>query len=275
MEQFPTAQHINRSALWLIVGTIGAAIIALLVYSLDRTSWLFRLYETGQPHAQGLGLAAAIVVELACVGMIAGESVAALLPDERTRTAVRTWASWGLVSVLSVQVIANLLAGYLRGTSALASELTTAHIASGWQYSLISGVTWFTANSLIPFLIFGLSKMEANVIRLLMVTPSLPEPTSILDVVREEPSSLFDGLTTPLLDEVRQTIHLSNGHQLAPLPAAETGTQPSATSRNGSYDCPNCGASLTLAQYGAACKHGHCRACRNTKETTTTSGGER
>jgi hypothetical protein len=262
-------QQISRTALWIIVVTIGAAILALLGYSLDRTSWLFRLYETGQAHASELGLAAAIVVELACVGLIAGESVAALLPDEPTRKAVRVWASWGLVSLLSVQVIANLLAGYLRGTAALSDELAAVRINTGLLYSAISGITWFAANSLIPFLIFGLAKMEAYIIRLLIVTPAPQTSSKPISIPQQErPPQLSADILAPLAPPLHQGIPIEHalidGLSQADRGANEESTHRLAKRKNGtSYPCPHCGASLeSIGELGAAKRWKHCRHCK-------------
>jgi len=46
-----------------------------------------------------------------------------------------------------------------------------------------------------------------------------------------------------------------------PVPVAEEGTQPIATTTK-AYYCPSCGAELSLGQYGSACRRGYCRKCK-------------
>ncbi|MGI0025835.1 MAG: hypothetical protein ACREA4_11935, partial [Nitrososphaera sp.] len=81
------------------------ALACLLLYSLERTAWLFGRFETWTPAAY----AAAGVVELAAVALIVGASALAGLAP-----AARAWANRALLAVLSVGALANLSAGYLR-----------------------------------------------------------------------------------------------------------------------------------------------------------------
>ena len=164
----------SRRSLWGIAALITMATLALMLYSLDRTAWIFMLYETGRPNAQLLGYIAAVVMELAAVGLIASEGAADALPiDAESRRVLRTWASRGLVMVLATQAVANLVVGFLRGGAALRVALLAAGPDEGWQYHALGGVIWLLANGLIPALIFGFSKMQARIIRLLITVQPL------------------------------------------------------------------------------------------------------
>lgn len=165
----------NRTALTWSAGAVGLAIVALLLYSLDRTAWLFRLYETGQQHADTLGLAAAIVVELAAVALIAGDALAeALTRDRRAADMLRAWAGRGLAAVLGAQILANLIAGYLRGGRVL---LTALGGPGDWPPLVLAGTAWLVTNALIPGLVFILAKIEARLLTLLIdSTLTRPRP---------------------------------------------------------------------------------------------------
>ena len=161
----------SRRSLWGIAALITMATLALMLYSLDRTAWIFMLYETGRPNAQLLGYIAAVVMELAVVGLIASEGAADALPiDAESRRVLRSWAARGLVMVLATQAVANLVVGFLRGAAALREALLAAGPDEGWQYHALGGVIWLLANGLIPALIFGFSKMQARIFRLLIAT---------------------------------------------------------------------------------------------------------
>lgn len=63
-------------------------------------------------------------------------------------------------------------------------------------------------------------------------------------------------------------------------PADRTPTKPEATqvqfktivaSTKRAYECDNCGRELTLGAYGAAKRHGHCKACKADQNTQLTS----
>lgn len=167
----------NRTALTWSAGAVGLAIVALLLYSLDRTAWLFRLYETGQQHADTLGLAAAIVVELAAVALIAGDALAeALTRDRRAADMLRAWAGRGLAAVLGAQILANLIAGYLRGGRVL---LTALGGPGDWPPLVLAGTAWLVTNALIPGLVFILAKIEARLLTLL-IGSTLTRPRAAL-----------------------------------------------------------------------------------------------
>lgn len=147
---------------------IGAALLLLLGYSLDRTSWLLSLYESETPgtlaHALGvspldLGVSAATVIEVGAVALIVSDALVKL--DRSIRVSVIA----GLVTVLVVQALANLLAGYLRGYSA-PIELLTAQGVDTDTAGRVAWLSWLIANSAIPLLIFILAKIESRVIAL-------------------------------------------------------------------------------------------------------------
>src|SRR5688500_1986553 len=97
----------SRRAILTIAGVIALAIAALLAYSLDRTAWLFTLYEHGQANAATLGMVAALVAEIAVVALVAGEGAAGALGlEEAAQATLRHWAGRGLAAVLLVQIVA-------------------------------------------------------------------------------------------------------------------------------------------------------------------------
>jgi hypothetical protein len=153
----------KRTAILVAAIAVGLAIVGLLAVSLDRTAWLFQFYEQGQEHGWWLGLAAAIVVELAAVALIAGDAAV----EHLDRKAV-AWANRSLVLILGVQWIANLAAGFLRGgTTAIALfgdvAVPFAVIGGDARYAVAS-VAWLFTNSAIPGLIFCFAKLESCVV---------------------------------------------------------------------------------------------------------------
>lgn len=156
----------NRRTYSIIAAIIAVAILALLGYSLDRTAWAFRTFEGSQPLAAGLGLAAALVVELAIIGLIAGRALAdALRLDDEARRVLLRWGRAGMIAAILAQTTINLVAGGLRGWRVLYDQLAGAGL--GAQAALaISGLVWLLVNALVPFLLYVLSEMEARIIRL-------------------------------------------------------------------------------------------------------------
>lgn len=197
----------NRSILWTAVSVLGAAIVALMLYSLDRTAWLFALYEAGRPHAAQLGLLAAVVIELAGIALIVGESAAETLP-EPTNKQVGAWVSRGLVGILATQATANFIAGFLRGTSTFYNAF--GGYEGRWLWA-IAGVAWFLSNALIPGLIFVLSKIEAHLIRLLLAPSSSPVMVSV-------------PLHAPVITDLPSLPELA--HPVAALPEPDQQEQP-------------------------------------------------
>ena len=132
----------NRTQLKIGIGAVATALIALLYYSLERTAWLFELFEKDKSRAQS----AALVVELAAVALLAGASVL----DEKSRP----WANRALLAVLSVQALGNLSAGYLEG-----GWRTLAAFGSGWAAYAVASTLWLVANLAVPGLVLCLSKL--------------------------------------------------------------------------------------------------------------------
>lgn len=137
--------NLHKNGLHIAIGATVIALLALLGYSLERTVWLFGLFE----ETQELAVAAAVVVELAAVALLAGAGIIAqLTPD------ARAWANRALLAVLSVQAIANLTAGYLRG-----GERTLAVLGGDWFAFAVAAALWLVTNLAVPGLILCLSKL--------------------------------------------------------------------------------------------------------------------
>jgi hypothetical protein len=140
---------------------ISTALLLLLAYSFERTSWLFGLFETWTPAAQ----AAALVVELSAVALLVGGG--ALLILDR---AAQAWANRALVAVLSVSALANVTAGYLRGgqqTLALLSSGRDGDVAR-WAAYAVAAALWLVTNLAVPGLILFLSKLLERLISALV-----------------------------------------------------------------------------------------------------------
>lgn len=135
----------NRTALKIAIGATVVALLLLLAYSLERTVWLFALFE----ESKELAVAAAVVVELAAVALLAGAGTIAGL-DQRARA----WANRALLAVLSVQALANLSAGYLRG-----GHKTLWTLGGDWAAYAVALVLWLVANLAVPGLVLCLSKL--------------------------------------------------------------------------------------------------------------------
>jgi hypothetical protein len=129
------------------------ALLCLLGYSLERTGWLFSLFE----EDEYLPWAAAVVVELAAVALLVGAG--ALQHIE-----ARAWANRALGVVLSVQALANLSAGYLRGDWA-----TLGRFGEGWAAYAVMATLWLTTNLAVPALVLFLSKLLERLIAALVV----------------------------------------------------------------------------------------------------------
>lgn len=149
----------------ILIGAIlinALALVALLGYSIERTAWLFDLFEDWTPAAR----AAAVVVELAAVALLVGAGALAHLDE-----AARAWANRALVAVLSVQALANLSAGYLRGgRETLALFAGSNELAS---YA-VAATLWFAVNLAVPGLILCLSKLLERLIAAWQNASDLP-----------------------------------------------------------------------------------------------------
>lgn len=196
------------------------ALLALLAYSLERSAWLFGLFEQWSI----LAVAAAVVVELAAVALIVGAGALAHI-DPLTRA----WANRALLAVLSVQALANLSAGYLRGgarTLALFGGSERAAYA-------VAAALWLVTNLAVPGLILCLSKLLER----LIVVPVVSAPVAQSAITISAPE-------VPALPERVSEI------------AALTDTAPR-------FACPRCQAPLKSKQaLGAAVSNKHCPSCK-------------
>lgn len=154
----------------IIAATVTAlALAALLAYSLERTSWLFGLFEASPP----LAVAAAVVVELAAVALLCGAGALASMD-----VSARAWANRALLAVLSVQALANLSAGYLRG-----GHRTLAAFGDGWAAYAVAAALWLVTNLAVPGLILCLSKLLERLLSHIAAAPAAvstpaPQPTA-------------------------------------------------------------------------------------------------
>lgn len=139
----------NRRILTTAIIVNALALLALLGYSLERTAWLFQRFETDTV----LPIAAAVVIELAAVALLVGASAIARLDEH-----ARAWANRALVAVLSVQALANLSAGYLRGGHATLA-LFQQGSAGYWAAYAVGAALWLVVNLSVPMLILFLSKL--------------------------------------------------------------------------------------------------------------------
>jgi len=152
---------------------IFIALVALLVYSLDRTSWLLAQYEISQPdtlaHWLGLsplalGTSSALVIEVGLIALVAGEVLASAHPE------IKRYALAGLLIGLAVQAVANLIAGYLRGYQAVYDDLVTHQVSDNLSW-YVAGLSWLLSSLAVPGLIFILSRLAALTIRLAVERP--------------------------------------------------------------------------------------------------------
>lgn len=135
----------QKTHLKMAIGATVIALLLLLAYSLERTVWLFALFE----ESRELAVAAAIVVELSAVALLAGAGTIAGLD-----ASARAWANRALLAVLSVQALANLSAGYLRG-----GHRTLWTLGGDWAAYAVALVLWLVANLAVPGLVLCLSKL--------------------------------------------------------------------------------------------------------------------
>jgi hypothetical protein len=196
LNTFNYAERPQRGATITAAVVVGIALLALMVYSLDRTAWAFQVYEgasatgaplgakvsTGWSQHMWLGFAAAVVVEFAALALIAGEAVM----QRFNRDALR-WAHWSLVIIFAVQWVVNLTAGGIRGWTAMAEQLGDAtFVVGGYDLALILrsvvAVSMFLIiNSAIPALLLCLAKIEAALIRSIIETSATDTQPAIAE----------------------------------------------------------------------------------------------
>ena len=149
----------KRVRVWIGLVAIAIALVCLLVYSLERTAWLFELFEESPARAT----AAAIVIELAAVALIAGAGALDAVS--------KPWANRALVAILSIQALGNLSAGYLKG-----GAQTLERFGSDWPAYAVAATLWLVANLAVPWLVFCLSKLMEQLIVLLGTLPKEVKP---------------------------------------------------------------------------------------------------
>lgn len=250
----------TKRAYITIAALILLALLALLIYSLDRTSWLLAQYELSQPGTLAdwlglsplaLGVAAALVIEIGAVALVAGDVLAL------EKSAIKRYATAGLAVVLSVQALANLLAGFLRGWSTVEQALTTHDVSASLAW-YVAGLSWVLSSAAVPALIFILSKLAAHVVRL-AVSADATTSAQPLEGARERSGAAIEAespstATAPLGAGPSASDERALGLALIPLDR---------------YPCPHCGAALASGRaVGAAKTNGYCLHCKNLRSAS-------
>lgn len=222
----------SRQAILIGIGGISIALVCLLIYSFERTSWIFGLFEAWNYAAY----AAAGVVEVAAVALLIGAAAWGQLDKER-----RLWASIALQVVLSIQALANLTAGYLHGGSATLNLLKTDSTGAGyWAAYVVASALWLVVNLAVPMLILCLSKLLEGLISLYIST----EVTAV-----------------KLRPALAQHAPHVNDHVSVPINTTVV-AMPGMSKAVRDMACPKCGRELTAGQMGAAKRYGYCKACK-------------
>lgn len=265
----------NKTALLAGIGVTSLALILLLIYSFERTSWLFGLFEQWRLAAQ----AAALVVEVAAVALLVSAGALAHL-DARARA----WSNRALVAVLSISGLANLAAGFLRGgRSTLALFDTVSTPTGAWSAYAVAAALWLVTNLSVPALILCLSKLLEQMLSayVSLAGSAAHEDDSYIGAQPGyAPARVMDQPTYPApVLSVRPSarVEMPRGASDAPMTdAGRTDGQRTATKTahekedvlvlaetTRAYSCEACGAILTLGQYGASKRHGHCHQCKS------------
>lgn len=222
----------SRQAILMGIIGISIALVCLLVYSFERTSWIFGLFEAWEYAAY----AAAGVVEVAAVALLIGAAAWGQLDKER-----RLWASIALQVVLSIQALANLTAGYLHGGYATLNLLRTDRQGAGyWAAYVVASALWLVVNLAVPMLILCLSKLLEGLISLYIST----EPA----IVKMRPA-----LAQHAPHAIEQTTIA-----VKPIVVAMPGMSDAVRD----MACPKCARELTAGQMGAAKRYGYCKVCK-------------
>ena len=162
-----------RATLYTITGIIGAALLALLAYSIERSAWLLSLYELPTDEGKQLALLAALVAEAGAVALIVAEGSLSLI-DRRTATSIRQWASGGLVVMLALQAVAGLIAGYVRGGARMLDTLGDGQPTARFA---VAAVALLLGNLAVPALILALSKIAALLVSQIVLLPAPTGPS--------------------------------------------------------------------------------------------------
>jgi methylphosphotriester-DNA--protein-cysteine methyltransferase len=177
----------NRTTIKIAIAINLLALIALLGYSLERTAWLFQLFEADQT----LPVVAAVVVELAAISLLVGAGAIAQLDAK-----ARAWSNRALGAVLSVQALANLSAGYLRGGHATLALFQGE--APDATYA-VAAALWLSVNLAVPALIFFLSKLLERLIAAWQSASDLPL-REVVTSLREEAAKGAEMLASAVAD---------------------------------------------------------------------------
>lgn len=162
-----------RATLYTITGIIGAALLALLAYSIERSAWFLSLYELPTDEGKQLALLAALVAEAGAVALIVAEGSLSLI-DRRTATSIRHWASGGLVVMLALQSVAGLIAGYVRGGARMLDTLGDGQPTARFA---VAAVALLLGNLAVPALILALSKIAALLVSQIVLLPAPTGPS--------------------------------------------------------------------------------------------------
>lgn len=260
----------TRRGATTIAIVIILALLALLLYSLDRTSWLLAQYEVDTPGTLAewiglsplaLGVAAALVIEVGAVALVAGDVLAL------ERSAIKRYATAGLAVVLSVQALANLLAGFLRGYASVQATL----VASGVEQPTaraVAGLSWVLSSAAVPALIFILSKLAAHVVRLALSAPQIAVPATSDHRSDGAPERSGSAETIELPDSVAARIGAQpSAAEDQALDAVSGALSASAVVPLDRYPCPHCGALLASGRaVGAAKTNGYCHHCKTERK---------
>lgn len=199
-----------KKTLLAITTAIGVALVALLVYSVERSAWLLSMYEAvavegGDTSGPALAMAAALVAELGAIALIVGEAAIGLVGNERTARRLARWAGFGLLLVLSLQSVAGLVAGYTRGGDRMLATLGGGNDSARFW---VAAVALLLGNLTVPGLILALSKIAAILVGELVKLPPAPSyyatpsysysrPAGPQDVpIYVEPASNAEGFKT-------------------------------------------------------------------------------
>jgi hypothetical protein len=272
----------QRTARTIAAGIL-LALLSLLVYSLDRTSWLLAQYEVSQPgtlaerfglDALSLGIAAALVIEVGAIALVAGD---VLSQEQRI---IQRYATAGLAVVLSVQALANLLAGYLRGWRSV-DEALTAHDVSASLAWWIAGLAWVVSSAAVPALIFILSKLAAHTMRLAMSAPQsvfaqatdqrsegAQERSVSLEAADPAISAPAPAIAPPERSENGAVMEEARALMVERLGAhADDRSTDQAIIQIGRYPCPFCDRLLPSGRaVGAAKTNGFCKFCKEERK---------
>ena len=162
-----------RATLYTIAATIGAALLALLAYSIERSAWLLSLYELPTDEGKQLALLAALVAEAGAVALIVAEGSLSLLNRDTARQLSR-WAHFGLVIMLALQSVAGLIAGYTRGGARMLDTLGSGQAEARFA---VAAVALLLGNLAVPALILALSKIAALLVSQIVLLPAPTGPS--------------------------------------------------------------------------------------------------